>query len=226
MMMRIDYAWHEKVYQKFKADGKVGWNTRISHTEFQAIFERGLQAEYVPKNGKLLELGCGPGDYSLWLAEKGYEVAGVDIAPTAIEWVQEQAQERQLQIDFRVGNVLNLKDYPDNFFDLVLDGHCFHCIIGTDRPLFLASALRVLKPGGFFYTDNMCGEIRDPEIRTYFDPTTRCLVKYGIVSRYIGVVEDIVDEIRHAGFHLLHWEVRSREATQSTDYVSVSAKKP
>ncbi len=232
--MHTDYAGHEKAYQRFKAEGKVGWNTQISHAAFQEIFERGFQVASVPKNGKLLELGCGTGDYSLWLAKKGYEISGVDIAPTAIAWAQERAHARQLQIDFRVGNVLDLQAYPDHAFDVVLDGHCFHCIIGTDRPVFLASVWRVLKPGGFVYTDNMCGDVRDsamrPDHRTMFvyDPTTRCTLfrNTGIASRYIGVAEEIIEEIRHAGFYVTHWEVRSGEASQSMDYVAVATQKP
>lgn len=90
--MHTDYIWHDKVYQRFKAKGKVEWNKRISHTAFQTIFEQGLQAASVPIHGKVLELGCGAGEYSLWLAEQGYEVFGVDIAPTAIAWAQERAQ--------------------------------------------------------------------------------------------------------------------------------------
>jgi ubiquinone/menaquinone biosynthesis C-methylase UbiE len=231
--MQTDYAGHERAYQRFKAEGKVGWNTRISHAAFQTAFEGEFQTTSVPKSGKLLELGCGAGEYSLWLAEKGYEVSGVDIAPTAIAWAQERAQERRLQIDFRVGNVLDLQDYSDSVFDVVLDGHCFHCIIGTDRPKFLASVWRVLKPGGFFLTDNMCGDVREsamrPEHRAMFvfDPETRCSLfrKTGIASRYIGVAEEIVDEIRQAGFHVIHWDVRSGEATQTMDYVMVAAQK-
>jgi hypothetical protein len=78
----------------------------------------------------------------------------------------------------------------------------------------------------------MCGDIRNPEdIRIVcaedgFDPTTRCVVKCGIARRYIGLAEDIVDEIRQAGFHVLHWDVRSGEVTQTTDYVAVLAQKP
>ena len=49
---------------------------------------------------------------------------------------------------FQTGNVLNLTWHASNSFDIVLDGHCFHCIIGPDRAQFLREAFRVLKPAG------------------------------------------------------------------------------
>ena len=120
---------HNGGYKRHKTEGQAGWDTAEGYKRSIAILEKSLQAAYVPKSGRLLELGCGAGNITLWLAEKGYEVYGVDIAPTAIQWAQESAQARHLKADFRVGNVLDLKGYLDDFFDFVLDGHCFHCII-------------------------------------------------------------------------------------------------
>lgn len=54
----------------------------------------------------------GAGEIALWLVEKGYEIYGVDIAPTAITWAQENAKEHNIKADFRVGDVLDLQDYP------------------------------------------------------------------------------------------------------------------
>lgn len=60
----------------------------------------------------------------------------------------------------------------------------------------------------------MCGEVTGEESKKHFDPESRCLVYEGkdgpFASRYIGLAEDILDEIREAGFHILHWEVKPR----------------
>lgn len=43
--------------------------------------------------------------------------------------------------------MLGIPDWPGEQFDFILDGFCLHCIIGEDRPVFLANAFRLLKPG-------------------------------------------------------------------------------
>jgi ubiquinone/menaquinone biosynthesis C-methylase UbiE len=209
MTPRTNYIGHDDAYKKRKAEGQPGWGWDKDYQRSETILEKVLQAEHVPKSGRLLELGCGAGNITLWLAEKGFEVYGVDIAPTAIEWAKEKAREQNLAADFRVGNVLDLEEYPDDFFDFVLDGHCFHCIIGVDRQLFLASAYRVLKPGGFFHVDTMCGNVIDEEVKKHFHPESRCLIYNGIATRYIGLVDDVLLEIQQAGFQIVHWELES-----------------
>ncbi len=225
--MKTNYGGHEGAYKKRKAKGIAGWDTAEGVQETIALFTKVFQAEYVPKSGKLLELGCGAGDTALWLAEGGYDVYGVDIAPTAIAWAQEKAEKRNLKVDFQVGNVLELQNYTDDFFDFVLDGHCFHCIIGGDRKLFLESANRILKPGGFFHVNTMCGEVTSDELKKDFEPKSRCHIHKGIASRYIGLAEDIIDEIRNAGFNILHWEIELRkEGIPDQDTLLVNAIKP
>ena len=225
--MKTNYGGHEGAYKKRKKDGRAGWDTAEGTQETIALLEKVLQAEYVPKSGKLLELGCGAGDITLWFAEKGYDIYGVDLAPTAIAWAQEKAEERNLQADFQVGNVLELQNYTDDFFDFVLDGHCFHCIIGDDRKLFLESAYRTLKPGGFLHVNTMCGEVTNEELKKHYDPQSRCHIYKGIASRYIGLADDILGEIRNAGFQILHWEVElSKEGAPDQDNLLVNAIKP
>lgn len=176
-----------------------------------ALLEEELKGRHAPGGGKALELGCGAGDATLLLAEKGYEAHGVDIAPTAIEWARAKAVQRGVKVDFRVGNVLDLAEYPDDDFDLVLDGHCLHCIIGKDRALFLASARRVLKAGAVLHVKTMCGDIAGNELADRYDPESRCLLSEdGVATRYLGQPEDILDEIRSAGYQLLDWRVEPR----------------
>lgn len=100
--MKTDYIGHDEAYKKRKAEGRPGWATAEVAQENIATLEEVLQAEYVPKSGKLLELGCGAGNITLWLAEKGYDVCGVDIAPTAIAWAQGKAKEHNIKAHFRV----------------------------------------------------------------------------------------------------------------------------
>ncbi|MDD4205786.1 MAG: class I SAM-dependent methyltransferase [Candidatus Delongbacteria bacterium] len=205
--LKTHYIGHDGAYRYRKAKGEPGWASEEDNLKFEKVIEDSLKTACVPKGGKVLELGCGAGDMSLVLVAKGYEAYGIDISPTAIEWAKEKASERNLKADFRVGSVLDLCDFPDNHFDYILDGHCLHCIIGKDREKFLSEAFRVLKPGGIFFSETMCGEIRDPEVLKLFDPESRCMIRDGVAGRYIGLPEDIVEELKSAGFNLISYEV-------------------
>ena len=132
----------------------------------------------------------------------GYDVAGVDIAPTSIAWANEKATERGLNVDFRVGDARDLNNFVDASFDIVLDGNCLHFVIGQDRQRFLRSAYRVLKPGGWLLITSVCGEPNNTVSATDYDPVTRCYVQNGVAYTYQGLAEDIIGEVRDAGFEI------------------------
>ena len=80
---------HEEKYQTAKAAGLPGWGgaERISKLS-QCIEERFFSYTEAPRNGNLLELGCGAGNLSIELAKKGFNVHGVDFSETAITWAK------------------------------------------------------------------------------------------------------------------------------------------
>lgn len=225
--MKTHYVGHDDMYKKFKTTAdQQDWSTPRQIEEYLPMLEKSLGPDYIPKKGKFLELGCGAGTYSLWFAKRGYEVYGVDIAPTAIQWAKEKAAEQNIHVDFRVGSVLNLTSFNDNFFDFVLDGHCLHCIICDDRKAFMESAFRVLKPGGFFRVATMCGEVTNDEWLKQWDPESRCMVVNDIARRYIGRAEEIRKEVAQAGFQIKHWEICYRKDKYEQDDLLIDAIKP
>jgi hypothetical protein len=74
----------------------------------------------------------------------------------------------------------------------------------------------------------MCGEITSEKMKQQFDPLSRCLInrEKEIATRYIGLVEDILDEIRKADFYILQSEVKAREDQEDQDTLWVRAIKP
>ncbi len=224
--MKTDYIAHDREYQKRRAKGNAGWDDADTIRENVVILTEAFAAAHFPRHGRLLEMGCGAGDMSLGLAALGYDVSGVDIAPSAIAWAQDKARERGLTADFRVGDVLDLVHYTDDSFDIVLDGHCLHCIIGEDRHKFLAAARRVLKPGGLLHVNTMCGENFMRRFPEQSDPATRCQVINGIALRYFGRAEDTVAEVSAAGFEIVQAAVVPRPDDYSEDMLLIDARKP
>ena len=220
-----DYFCHDAEYQRRRASGNPGWEKANALTAYLALLEKTFAAPHFPKQGRLLELGCGAGDFTLWAAKLGYEVEGVDISPFAIQWAIEKALQRGLPANFQVGDVLDLSRYASDTFDIVLDGHCFHCIIGDDRRRFLREAFRVLKPGGIFHVNSMCGDPSCEEYQQQFDAESRSLIRNGMAMRHLGLPDQIEQEMSESGFIVISRCILPRRNSKELDLLLLDATK-
>jgi SAM-dependent methyltransferase len=71
-------------------------------------------------------LGCGSGTNAIYLADKGFEVTGVDVAPTALAIAAEKARKAGVKVNWMVADVVALPKLEP--FDLVFDRGCYHHI--------------------------------------------------------------------------------------------------
>lgn len=212
--MKIDYANRRDFAERFqerKAEGKPGWTDEDSYKIKAARIEKFLVRHDVPRNGRFLELGCGAGNITLFMAEKGFEAYGIDIIAEAITWAKEKMRESPASANFRVGNVVDLKSYSDGSFDFVFDGETLHCIIGSDRKSCLANVFRILKRGSLFLAGaNLVNEEVskrvDLEPGCHFDPQSQCLYHNGVPYYYLSREKEFFNEIREAGFQIVHSE--------------------
>ncbi len=215
-----DYAAHDAVYRRLRLRGAEGWSNAAEYDRTLTLLDR-LLAHAAPARAPLhiLELGCGAGNLALRLAARGHTVTGIDISPTAVQWATESARALDLQhrTHFAVGNVVTLDGIADDTVDLVVDGHCLHCIIGQDRPRCLAAILRVLRPGGALAVLTMCGEPQDPAVLQNFDASTRLVLRDGQPTRYIGTPTQLRDELAAARFTLAHVDIEPRQDSASLD---------
>lgn len=206
--MSTDYSLHDLAYQskRLKPD-YIGWGKRDDSVEdLQLTWHPLRQRGAFPRQGKLLELGCGAGYLSIDFAKAGYSVTGIDISPTAIEWAIENAANANVLVRFLQGDVLGLANIADESFDIALDGRCFHCIIGSDRQQFLQSVYRILKAGGTLTICSMCNQVpNNSYYQEYFEPSSRCLfyTDKKTAIRYIGDSNEIIQEVISAKFRIL-----------------------
>ena len=157
------YGAHEDTYRRLEAEGASCWDRRAFDDFFMRPFlDRALAMLGPPAPGaRALEIGCGTGPVSCHVAAHGYDVLGVDLSPTAIRMAQRFAAERGVRARFALHDVLDLPG--DASFDLIVDGHCLHCIVfDEDRARLLATLKRLLKPGGALLVETM---VRHPAIR-------------------------------------------------------------
>lgn len=117
-------------YRLFYRLGFQPWEDLAEHPPFAktltALFE-GEERERKPPYGHALDLGCGSAVWGIKLAERGWQVTGVDLVEKALERAHERV--REVGVDMRLvhGDVTHLRgtDVGDDF-RLVLDTGTFH----------------------------------------------------------------------------------------------------
>lgn len=98
----------------------------------------------------VLEIGCGAGNNIWFLLDSGFDVAGIDIAPTAIELTRRRLGEQGLESpDLRIGSVTELP-WEAETFDIVIDRATFSQLLIGEVAATIGEVSRVLKPGGEF----------------------------------------------------------------------------
>lgn len=102
-----------------------------------------LRDHQIP-SGRALELGCGTGASAIALAQRGFDVTAIDLAPLAIERARQQAAEAHVSVNWIVGDVLAPPDLPGPF-DFVFDRGCYHCIRRDDPTAGPARLLKILQ---------------------------------------------------------------------------------
>lgn len=121
--------------------GELPWDTGFPDPMLVAAVEAGE----IPR-GRALDVGCGTGTNAIWLAQRGFDVLGVDLAPAAIERADAKLPAglrcRFAALDF-------LAAPPQGRFDFVFDRGCFHVFDEAgDRAKFAERVASLLQPGG------------------------------------------------------------------------------
>jgi ubiquinone/menaquinone biosynthesis C-methylase UbiE len=95
----------------------------------------------------VLDAGCGVGDHSLRLAERGYRCVGVDLSESVLTIARKQAESRGLSSRaYFACQALEELTFKDNTFDAI---HCRGVLMHIPKwEAALASLCRALKPGG------------------------------------------------------------------------------
>jgi SAM-dependent methyltransferase len=99
------------------------------------------------KTRTALDLGCGTGTHSIYLAQQGFHVTAVDISPTAIRRARDKADQAKVTPEFFVHDVTNL-DFLGGPFDIALDVGCFHALNTAGQRCYASELTRLMRPGG------------------------------------------------------------------------------
>ncbi len=222
MTLVPNYLGHDGEYRRRRAQGRNGWDDKQGFQETVSSIDTFLADLPLPSAPTLIEFGCGAGNLALHFAARGFRVTGFDIAPYAIEWARQKASELGVNASFNTADLTHDLDPLPSPADIVLDGHCLHCIIGPDREAFLRNVKRCLKSTGVFHVNTMCGNPHPPFDRG-FDPVSRCIVIRGMAMRYFGTVESILQELIQAGFDIDQQRVTPAQHAGDEDLLLLNA---
>lgn len=138
-MTRHD-RWQERYREKY-----VPWDTGRPDSNLIDI----VTGRPIP-TGKTLEIGCGTGTNTVWLAQQGFSVTATDISEIAIQKAKQRASSAGVPDTFIVIDFL-ADEIPDGPFQLVFDRGCFHSFDSYDeRSLFAKKVATHLDTNGLW----------------------------------------------------------------------------
>ena len=97
--------------------------------------------------GKALDLGCGTGDTSIYLAQHGWKVTGVDFVPKALDKARAKVGAANVSINFVRADVTRLGQAAIGAdFDLIVDNGCLHNLRDDNRDAYVREISGVAAP--------------------------------------------------------------------------------
>ena len=145
----------------------------------------------------VLDIGCGTGENSIWLARQGFAATGCDISKTAIARAKDKAVAAKVECAFHTADFMEdrLSELP---FDFAVDRGCLHCIEGeADRQRFAENVADHLTEAGLWlsligHADEPEREVGPPqltavEVATAVEP---CFEILSLESGYFGSDQD------------------------------------
>lgn len=134
-----------KYYNKFNEDKRL--NTKHGQVEFMTALK--YINDYIKdiENPKIIDIGAGTGKYSIYFADKGYDVTAIELVKHNLRYIEKNSKIKAYQ-----GNALDLSKFKDNSFDItILFGPMYHLISNEDKVKALLEAKRITKENGYIF---------------------------------------------------------------------------
>lgn len=135
----------------YEENALLEWE-RLARHPFEFLLTTAMMEQYIKPGDRILDLGGGPGRYSIHFAQKGCAVTLVDLSAGNVALAEQKARDAGVSLDTYVQNCLELDALALGAFDHVfLMGPLYHLTEERDRIAAVQAALRHLKPGGMLY---------------------------------------------------------------------------
>ena len=178
--------------------GTTPWDTGTPSSELMRV----LGEEKIAPC-RAIDLGCGTGTNTVWLAQQGFDVTGLDLSPLAIRTAEERAAAAGVKPRLLAADVLNPPDLGGPF-DFLFDRGCYHAVRRMDVGRYLATLERVTRPGtlGLVLTGN-AREPHEPGPPVVTEEEIRA--ELGSVFQLVRLREFRFDQVEPGGVQFLGW---------------------
>ena len=161
----------------------------------------------IPKGGKILDSGCGTGNFSIGLGLRGYNVEGIDISRAMLQRARLKKKKAGLQnVEFKEWDIeKGLAQYPDGNFDCVVSVHALYTL--REPEAAIREYLRVLKLSGHFIMAEPHSPIRIIPIakEIYHEGGLRDVVKLLFTQSGVGICNLLIGKrLRNGSYH--YWD--------------------
>lgn len=193
--------------------------------EFPPLPQVTVMADRLAPGARVLDIGCGLGRHTLYLAARGCEVTGTDNAPTALAACRENLVKAGLRAAVVAADMSEIP-FPDGYFDGIVASHSIHHVDGPALRRIIGLATRKLAADGLLVWATpstrhwCCGLGREIEPGTWVDENHRegpiphhyCTEQEirGLLSGY--EIESLVEhEYREGERSHWHWRLLARK---------------
>ncbi len=153
------------------------------------------------KGKQVLDVGCGIGSLSFYLAQEGANVVGIDLSGELIEYCKEQSKKLGYSIEFREMNA-QIPDFDEESFDIIVGSRIIHHL--PDLNLFYKVCKRILKKNGFIAFIEPLKKNPIVQLnRKYFAPEERTIHEHPLYIREVINAGKIFGNLEHYEFFLL-----------------------
>jgi SAM-dependent methyltransferase len=165
-------SWRERVRSTWD-ERAPGWDSmseaNARSADRAADMDRLMAALQLAPGSRLLDAGCGTGQFAIAFAQRGCRVTGIDLAPSMIERARENAQAAAAGIELRTGDFALLDDGPASY-DAIYARAVLQFV--EDIPAVFDEFRRVLTPGGrlFVSVPGALSPIYQGSWRRHVDP--------------------------------------------------------
>ncbi len=163
----------------------------------------------LPKNGKILDVGCGVGVDAGYMALKGFEVVGVDLSGGMLKL----ARQKFPQINFQLEDIRKFDLIPD-LFDGVLASCSLNYIPKKDIPRLIKKFYQTLKTNGLIYIALQAGKSEEIFINEPLKPDEKLFLN--IIS-----LDEIKNLLINAGFYIIKKYEREPKSKEELNFTKL-----
>ena len=144
--VRENRTYWDRMADDWVAGGERAWRESEPHWGIWQLPEAQLGLLPTDMRGmRTIELGCGTGYVSAWMARRGASVVGIDNSERQLATARRLAAEHGIALTLHHGNA-EVVEYPDAHFDFAISE--YGAAIWCDPWVWVPEACRLLRPGG------------------------------------------------------------------------------